>query len=362
MPRKYDPMRRCLKVEDWPAREREAWNAALKKGSVFDKHGRASHWKPLTILANAKSYGRWLSWLAHEGKLDPHAGPCQQLTRENVDRYMDYLTGMVSTGMTAHRLGDLYTVAKALMPAEDWSWIKAAWYRLRHDAKPVKNKAARVVNARDLFCFGIDLMKRADRGEAPSAFFQALAYRDGLMIALLAARPLRRENFVSIKIGTHLVRRGESYWLLLKEHETKNEIELDWPFPEMLMSHLERYLAEYRPILLARHPRFGNGAPAAASHLWVSRYGTPLTAHGLYGQIVDRTKQKFGRSVNPHLFRDAVATTVAIEDPAHVMSTKSLLGHHDVRSSERYYNQARSTEAAFEHQHRLEKLRGAMRG
>jgi site-specific recombinase XerD len=248
------------------------------------------------------------------------------------------------------------------MPAQDWSWIKAAWYRLRQDAKPVKNKAAHVVNARDLFRFGIELMKRADRGDASSAFFQALAYRDGLMIALLAARPLRRANFVAVQIGRHLVRRGETYWLLFSDDETKNEIELDWPFPEMLMSHLERYLSEYRPILLGRHPRFGNGAPAAGNHLWVSRYGTPLTAHGLYLQITDRTKQKFGRSVNPHLFRDAVATTVAIEDPAHVMSTKSLLGHHDVRSSERYYNQARSTEAAFEHQHRLKKLRGLCDG
>jgi integrase/recombinase XerD len=257
------------------------------------------------------------------------------------------------------RISDLYTIAKVFVPASDWTWIRAAWYRLRHDAKPVKNKAARVVNARELFLFGIDLMKGAQRGDQLSDLFRALAYRDGLIIALLAARPLRRSNFVSIRIGRHLVRRGDDYWLLFTTEETKNEIELDWPFPDKLGAYLQAYQAIYRPVLLARHERFGRGQPHAGDHLWVSRYGSPLTAHGMYGQIIERTKKKFGRSVNPHLFRDAVATTVAIEDPAHVMSTKSLLGHHDVRSSERYYNQARSTEASFEHQQRLKKLRAA---
>src|SRR6185503_19890051 len=100
----------------------------------------------------------------------------------------------------------------------------------------------------------------------------------------------------------------------------------------------------------------------AGKHLWVSSFGSALTAHGMYGFITERTKLKFGRSVNPHLFRDAVATTVAIEHPAHVMSTKILLGHHDGRTSERTYNQARTTEASFAHQQRLRRLRADMRG
>ena len=361
MPREYDPSRTCMKVENWPAAERIAWEAALKPGRLFNKPGGGAHWAPLTRVTNAKSYGRWLQWLSNEGLLDPNAGPCQQVTEENVEQYMDHLATQVSTGMIVRRISDLYTIAKAFLPASDWSWIRNAWYRLRQDAKPVKNKAARVVNARDLFRFGIELMKRAEEGEPKSALFTPLMYRDGLIIALLAARPLRRENFTSIEIGKQLLRRGETYWLHFTEQETKNEIELDWPVPEMLVPYLQRYLTEYRPALLARHARFGRSSPPVGNRLWVSRYGSPLTAHGMYGFIVDRTKEKFGRSVNPHLFRDSLATTVAIEDPAHVMSTKSLLGHHDGRTSERYCNQARSTEAAFEHQNRLKKLRGGMR-
>jgi integrase/recombinase XerD len=357
MPREYDPARTCMKVELWPAAERKAWEAALKKGRLFDKPGRGAHWKPLTVVANAKSYGRWLSWLAREQLLDPGAGPCQQITPENVGRYMDHLATQVSTGMIAHRIADLYTVAKAMDPACDWSWIREAWYRTSHDAKPVKNKLARLVNARDLHRFGLELMKKAESDQSGSEFQRTLMYRDGLIIALLAARSLRLENFASIEIGKHLARRGEEYWLLHEETETKNEIEIDWPIPQKLIPQLERYLSFYRPKLIERHARFSRGCPPAGDHLWVSRFGGPLTAHGMYGQIIARTQMKFGRSVNPHLFRDAVATTVAIEDPAHVGIIKSLLGHHDARTSERHYNQARATEAVFEHQRRLMALR-----
>lgn len=357
MPRQYDAERCCLKVEQWPAAERKAWNTALKKGGVFDKGGAASHWKPLTVLSNRKSYGRWLNWLAREGLLDPDAGPCQQLTQLNVGPFIDHLLATVSIGMTAHRLGDIYTVAKALDPNKDWGWIRAAWYRVRQDASPLKDKHARLVNARDLHRFGLELMEQAKHDDVASDFLRSLMFRDGLMIALLAARPLRRANFVAIRIGGHLTRRGNDYWMRFEDAETKNEIELDWPVPRSLVAAIDRYIEEYRPRLIERHLRFGRGLPSAENHLWVSRYGSPLTAHGLYGQIIARTQEKFGRSMSPHLFRDAVATTVAIEDPAHVLSTKSLLGHHDSRSSERYYNQARSTEAVFEHQRRLKSLR-----
>ena len=61
--------------------------------------------------------------------------------------------------------------------------------------------------------------------------------------------------------------------------------------------------------------------------------------------------------MNPHLFRDAAATSIAIEDPSHVGSTKSVLGHSSLRTSERHYNQARSTEATAAYQSRVTTLR-----
>jgi hypothetical protein len=48
-----------------------------------------------------------------------------------------------------------------------------------------------------------------------------LDYRDGLMIALLAARPLRRRNLAMITIGRQLIRVGDAWDLIFAAEETK---------------------------------------------------------------------------------------------------------------------------------------------
>jgi integrase/recombinase XerD len=58
------------------------------------------------------------------------------------------------------------------------------------------------------------------------------------------------------------------------------------------------------------------------------------------------TRAAFGQPVNPHLFRDVAATTVSLEDPAHVRMAAQLLGHATFATTERYYRMSRSVEAA----------------
>jgi hypothetical protein len=65
------------------------------------------------------------------------------------------------------------------------------------------------------------------------------------------------------------------------------------------------------------------------------------------------------RSVNLHLFRDCAATSVALEDPAHVGIAARLLGHRSPATTERHYNQASAVEAAARFQRALLELRGS---
>jgi integrase/recombinase XerD len=50
-------------------------------------------------------------------------------------------------------------------------------------------------------------------------------------------------------------------------------------------------------------------------------------------------------AINPHLFRDCAATTIAIHDPEHVQIIAAILGHSSMTTSERHYIQASSLEA-----------------
>jgi integrase len=77
----------------------------------------------------------------------------------------------------------------------------------------------------------------------------------------------------------------------------------------------------------------------------------------IYNMIVSRTAKAFGRSVNPHLFRDCAATSIAIEDPERVRIASQILGHRSAATTERYYNQAQAIDAARRYQAFLAKLR-----
>ena len=66
----------------------------------------------------------------------------------------------------------------------------------------------------------------------------------------------------------------------------------------------------------------------------------------MYMRITARTRDGLGRSINPHLFRDCAATSIAIDDPNHIGIASRLLGHRAASTTERHYNHARSVEAS----------------
>lgn len=149
-------------------------------------------------------------------------------------------------------------------------------------------------------------MARAEAGQRTPRQ-RALGYRNGLIGALLAARSLRLRNFVALGLDRHLRREGAGWRLLIPAVESKTVRPLEQPFPEALVPALERYLAEPRPVLAAR-------SPVAPQTLWLSAKGKPLHAVTLGHYVAALTRAAFGRPLSPHLFRDAAATSVALED------------------------------------------------
>ena len=47
---------------------------------------------------------------------------------------------------------------------------------------------------------------------------------------------------------------------------------------------------------------------SVGGRLWLSYLGKPLSSGGIQRQITLRTKEAFGRSIYPHLFRDISVT------------------------------------------------------
>jgi site-specific recombinase XerD len=99
---------------------------------------------------------------------------------------------------------------------------------------------------------------------------------------------------------------------------------------------VDRYLAVHRPVLLGG---------AETTRLWVATGGRPLAEFSLYDAIRRLSQRLLGIALSPHRFRDALATTQAVEDAAHVLVASRLLDHGDVRTTNRAYNQSRMVQA-----------------
>ena len=107
----------------------------------------------------------------------------------------------------------------------------------------------------------------------------AITYRDGLIIALLAARPLRLRNLTGLDLDHTLVRRGTQWWIEFSESETKTNNVIELPWPEALVAPLETYLARHRHVLA--NMRGGSTRPVGDA-LWVSGKGSAMTRNGIY--------------------------------------------------------------------------------
>jgi hypothetical protein len=277
-----------------------------------------------------------LHWLDLTGQLLPHELPEQRLTADRLDSYCAYLAeGLAPPSIRSH-LADIYHALTVLAPHADVRFIRKRSCCFPRTGDRLA-KRARLPADGALLQLGFDLMSQAERKCQPTRQ-DAVVYRDGLIIALQAYRVMRLRNLASIVIGRHLVETEAGWILRFEGEETKNHRVWMNPWPKALLLHLRRYLETYRPMLLAKR--------YMGQELWISLRPGPLTDNGVYYAVIARTKAAFGASVNPHLFRDAAATSVAIHDPANVHITRLMLGHGQHRTSEIHYNQAGSIQAS----------------
>jgi len=353
------------RVPQWPVADQAAWARAQRPGDFLEEGGAAADWRPATLRAVVGGYGRWLAFLAQEGLHDPVVAPGAQITPATVRRYVEVLRSQCASVTQAGYVAWLCMMAQALAPGQDWRWLQAVQARLQRQAEPVRQKRARIVPAQELLQLGFDVMARAEASEAaqPDQPLPARDFRDGLMIALLATRPLRQRNFLGIEIGRHLQRLGAGFVLVFEGTETKNHRPLEASVPPQLVPALERYLALYRPRLLQSRGSRDPVQPVRppGHHLWISQCGMPLSMGAQRKALTRHTTPRFGHLVNAHLFRDCVATTVAHDDPEHVRSTAQLLGHDGFETTERYYIVAQAHQAQRQHHDVVAAKRKALR-
>ena len=340
-----------LPIKDWPPDDQDAWNAARAANDPLYEPTAAACWATTTAVSMVLAYGSWLAWLQDGHLLDPTLTPASRLTPDRVRSYLEVLNARLAPLSVASNIQRLYLVVKALQPDADLEWLKNPVARLLNRAEPVRNKIPMLVDSFRLFQAGLDLMAEAETSDIPNPRVRAIAYRDGLMVAFLAVRPVRIENLYSIRLGKHLQIDGNAAWVTYAAEEVKTRDALEFTWPDELMEHLTTYLTIHRPVLLDTGP---------SEAFWMSRVG-PLSKSGARIAIETSTEKTVGVAISPHIFRDCAATTIAFLAPTEVHIIMSILGHTSLRTSQKHYNHATSIMAGNRHQDMIANMRRELR-
>ena len=334
--------------ECWPKIDQHLWSEATREADLFGRPSTASDWSKATRRTVAKSYGRWLAFLEAEQMLEPCENPLARVRPDRLQAYIASLRLTCRWTSVWSYIQGLAMMLDVLAPESDTAWLWTIVSKRGRHAAPSDRKRGRIVHSSELFAYGIELMNQAEHLSQQDQVAGATMFCDGLMIATLSARPVRLRNFSAIEVDKQLFREGRTIYLRFESHETKSRTMLEFIFPEALTDRLMSYLHIYRPVLekeYGRDHRSRQGAEPGAA-LWLTSWGTRMSQGSLHSRIVTRTREKFGVSVCPHLFRDCAATSMDIRDPWQTSAVVAILGHRAIETSERFYNHSQMPFAA----------------
>jgi hypothetical protein len=184
-----------MTLANWPEPDRRLWLAAMAPTDPFADVGgtRAGH-RPISNRNVARGYGRWLTHLSLRGELSHCGEPADRITPERVRDYVAELERLGNQASTIlARLEELTEMAKVLDPGRSWKFIGRIAARVRSGGAPSSARRSRLVGSDQLLALGLQLMEGATTKANPLR--TAIVFRDGLIIALLALRPLRLRNW-----------------------------------------------------------------------------------------------------------------------------------------------------------------------
>lgn len=339
--------RLSVPLEDWPHRDRQAFETALQPGELFTSQGLAAHWAPATRTWAIKGYGHWLRYLQRVGRFDDRSDPTARASTAALGGYLTDLKRLAPASV-AGRMRALLEMLRVIDPGGDHRVIRKICKLTRARAGSGREKRERLVAPSELYLAGIARMRR-NHVLAKSSKAAAIRYGDGLMMAMLAVKPVRRKNLLGTRIGEHLKKAASgAYEWRFAAHETKTKRAIFVELPATLTPYLDYWLSVLRPVLLG-HKQSGA--------LWVTTVGSGMAIDTAYGRFCRATTQELGKRINPHLVRDIVATGIAVSMPEYVRITPVILDHRTDQTSRQHYNLANAISASARYVTHLEELR-----
>jgi integrase len=324
-----------LPFDAWPDEDRALCSVAFQDGDPFAEESRAAQMSTATRIGLRAAHARFLGFLTLEDPARLGVPMEARVDRNSIKAFVKHLRQSCRDTTVASTLHKLRLFLRLVSSEREWSWLKTIEKRIAAQATPKFDPCQEITSA-TLFALGLQLMAEAENSARLAGRItkeQALTYRDGLIIALLAAVPLRKRTFAALTTDRHLVKVGSGWLLDIPAADTKTQRALEFPIPDRLSEPLGLYLTKFRVEIRGANQHQG---------LWPSAKGCPMVGGAIYDAVRRRTFERLGVPVNLHHFRAAAGNLWSISDPVNVRGAKDLLGHADFKTTERHYLGARS--------------------
>ena len=102
----------------WPVNDRQVWLRGCSGMWPEGLDNPAVDWRPRTLLKNEDGYGRYLSWLGHQGILNEDEAISDRITPTRLTGYVASLKAHLSPVSVGTTVAALTSAIRALAPKQ----------------------------------------------------------------------------------------------------------------------------------------------------------------------------------------------------------------------------------------------------
>jgi hypothetical protein len=339
----------CLRFEEWPELDQRLWTESCAPVDKFDDPGYGSTLREASLLKTRKGYGRWLDFLARRGELDPASDPFDRVTRT---RLACYLRDLKAVGNADHtiigRFGELARAIRILAPDRDSSFIRKPFGQTIYAILRRRKRTLVIPHPLVLRDWAVQLIAAADTKK--TVYERLCGFRDGLLILFLCTCGRRLRSVSLMRLGKEIFRTGDHYRVEFRPDQTKTNKTDRFNLPAAFTPHIDRYINEIRPALLAGRP---------VDNFWIGAGGGPWTAKAIQSQCLALSAKRFGTAFGTHRIRHSIATFAPHMDPANPALGAAVLGISKEVCQDAY-NRGGQAHAARLYQEYISELRASL--